>query len=79
MHTNSLPMAAQIAIALNLHKAPQLRQIALTVVARYIKEFHLYGVYTEKDSFKNYMKLCKRFKLNDFACAMQAHFPAKFL
>ncbi len=69
-----MPMGAQIFLALELDKASKLRQRAATLVARYVNEFHLYGW---NPGYTQFVKVCRRFKLGDFAEALQVYFPPK--
>jgi hypothetical protein len=70
---DKLPIYTEIALALNVHKWPRLRQVACTVATRQIFELHKYGRFPA--GMKLLDKLCKRWKLGDYACAMQAHYP----
>jgi len=71
---NDLPIGAQIYLALGLDKSSRLRRRAATLVARYVKEFHLYGW---NPGYDHFVKVCRRFKLGDFAQALQAHYPPR--
>lgn len=73
---NPLPVAAQIYLALGLDHAPLIRQLAATIVARYVMEFHRYGYNPGCESMR---RICLRFRLGDFAMALQVHFPPKSL
>lgn len=70
-----LTKSAQIYLALNLDKASALRQIAATVVTRYWMELHHYG--EVKDTCDEITRICKRFKLGDYVCALSVHYPIK--
>lgn len=67
-----LPMYTKIALALNVHKWPQLRQVACTVATRQIFELHKYGRFPAGMKLLN--KVSKRWKLGDYVTAMMAHY-----
>ncbi len=76
---DKLSVACQIYLALELDKVPIIRQLAATVVTRYIMEFHRYGVYTDKSEWKDFYKIRSRFKLNDYVEALKVHYPPKYI
>jgi len=70
---NELSIGAKIFFALGADKWPKLRQIALSVAARQIMELHQYGRF--KAGINTLDRLSARWKLGNFVCAMQAHYP----
>ena len=70
---NDLSISAKIAFALNAHKWPTLRQIALSIAAKQIMELHKYGRFPAGIDLLD--RVSKRWKLGDFVCAMMAHYP----
>ena len=70
----NLPIAAEIYLALDLHKAPKIRQYAATLVTRYIMELNRYGY---NPGYESMIKLCNRFRLGDYREALQVHFPPR--
>jgi hypothetical protein len=70
---NDLSTSAKIAFALNAHKWPHLRQIALSIAAKQIMELHQYGRFPAGMSLLD--RVSKRWKLGNFVSAMMAHYP----
>lgn len=70
---NELSTSAKIAFALGAHKWSNLRQIALSIVAKQIMELHQYGRFPAGMELLN--RVSKRWKLGNYVSAMMAHYP----
>lgn len=69
--------ATKIYLALNLDKAPAMRRIAASVAAKYWLEMHRYGEIP--NNCKELNRICKRFRVGDYICAIAPHYPIRKL
>ena len=67
--------ATKIYLALGLDKATTIRRMAAHVACVYWMEMHRYG---EIDgNIKSMERICKRFHVGDFICALAPHYPIR--
>lgn len=71
--------ATEIFFALGMDKTNKLRKAAAYVVGRYVYEFNTFGCCSEGGSYASFKRICKRFKLGDWAMALMAHYPIRFV
>jgi hypothetical protein len=71
--TNEPSIPATIAFALGARNWSHLRQIALSIATKQIMELHQYGRFSAGMELLN--RVSKRWKLGNYVCAMQAHYP----
>lgn len=70
-----LSVAAEIFLALGIDKWPKLRRMAANVACDYWMEMHRWGEC--QPNIEAMERICKRFRVGDYICALSVHYPIR--